>query len=83
MTNVSIDAKQGDPDQTAPTGTVLSWSTLFDQEASKKISSDGFCCDWCFKLRLKFIHSTFSLKCITHWRMCVIKSVTFKGGHLM
>ena len=42
MTNVSIEANNGDPDQTAPTGTVLSWSTLFDQEASKKFHQTAF-----------------------------------------
>ena len=41
------------PDQTAPTGAVLSDSTLFVGNASKTFQqttkADKFCCDWHFK----------------------------------
>ena len=41
-----------DPDQTAPTGAVWSWSILFVEKASKTIQqttkAEDFCCDWSF-----------------------------------
>ena len=61
LTNLSIEANNVDPDQTAPLSSasliraVLSGSTLFVKEASatfkEMIKSDDFCCDRRFATR--------------------------------
>ena len=54
LTNARIKSKNVDPDQTAPSGAVMSGSTLFVVDTSKafqqptKHSEDSYC-DWCFK----------------------------------
>ena len=47
---MSVEANSVDPDQTAPTGAVLSGYTLFGIEASQTLQqttqADDFCCCW-------------------------------------